>query len=101
SIVTILVKAQGGAFGRRVSRFERTAGNADQSAAVERRVFDCCLSLLCLLPGAHAVGHTLVEVERAHGSLYACQPHPLAYFVAHTGEGECDTLALQFFYRVQ
>jgi hypothetical protein len=47
-----------------------------------------------LLPGAHAVGHTFVEVGWADSSLYAADPHPLAYFVAHTGEGEADPLAL-------
>src|SRR2546427_13092447 len=40
------------------------------------------------LPGAHAVSHALVEVRRAHDSLYASEPHSLSHRVAHTGEGD-------------
>src|SRR5262249_53987950 len=47
-----------------------------------------------LLPGAHAIGHAVVEVGRAHDGLYAPEPHSLSYLVAHPGEGEADTLAL-------
>ncbi len=54
-----------------------------------------------LLPGAHAVGHAFVEVGRTNGSLYAPEPHPLPYFVAHAGEGEGDALALQLLDGVQ
>src|SRR6516162_5555154 len=53
------------------------------------------------LPGAHAVGHTFVEVGRADGGLYAAEAHPLPYFVAHSGEGEGYTLALQLLDEVQ
>jgi hypothetical protein len=49
-----------------------------------------------LLPGAHAIGHTFVEVGRAHDGLYTPEPHALPYVVAHMGEGERDALALQF-----
>ena len=48
-----------------------------------------------LLPGAHAIGQTFVEVARAHEGLYASKPHSLSYLVAHPGEGEGDALALQ------
>src|SRR5215471_6127107 len=53
------------------------------------------------LPGAHAVGHTLVEVSRADGGLYACQPESLSDFVAHPGKGEGDASALQLLDRAQ
>ncbi len=29
-----------------------------------------------LLPGAHVVGHTFVEIGRPDGHLYAPEPHP-------------------------
>ena len=48
-----------------------------------------------------AVGHALVEVDRPHDSLYAPTPHLLAYFVAYAGEGEGDSLALQFSDEIQ
>ena len=48
-----------------------------------------------LLPGAHAIGQTFVEVARAHDGLYAPKPHSLSYLVANPGEGEGDALALQ------
>ncbi len=54
-----------------------------------------------LLPGEYTVGHTFVEIGRAYGSLYPPEPHPLPYFVAHTGQGEGDTLALQLLDKVQ
>lgn len=56
---------------------------------------ECSIEAFSLLPCAHAVGHTLVEVGRADDSLYARLPHPLPYFVADTGEGEGGALALQ------
>ena len=46
-------------------------------------------------PSAHAVGHTLIEVSRADGGLYACEPKPLSDLVAHPGKGEGDAPALQ------
>src|SRR5215471_5215079 len=53
------------------------------------------------LPGPHAVGHTLVEVSRADGGLYACEPESLSDFVAHPGKGEGDASALQLLDRAQ
>src|ERR1700752_1336542 len=53
------------------------------------------------LPGAHAVGHTFVEVGRADGSLYAREPHLFPYFGAYTSEGKGDALAAQLFDLVQ
>src|SRR5215472_11278620 len=50
-----------------------------------------------MLPGPHAVGHAFVEVGRAHHSLDAPAPKPLAHFVADPGEGEGDSLALKLF----
>ena len=38
-----------------------------------------------LLPGTHAIGHTFVEVGRAHDGLYASEAHALPYVIAHTG----------------
>src|SRR5271156_654429 len=54
-----------------------------------------------LLPSAHAVGHTFVKVGRPDDGLYAREPQPLSDFVAHSGKGEGDPLALQLFDRVQ
>src|SRR5262245_19119071 len=54
-----------------------------------------------LLPGAHAIGHTVVEVGRAHDGLYAPEPQALPDVVAHTREGEGDALALQLLDEVQ
>src|SRR5262249_44544421 len=54
-----------------------------------------------LLPGAHAIGHTFVEVGRAHDGLHASEAHALPDVVAHTGDGEGDALALQFLDEVQ
>ena len=54
-----------------------------------------------LLPGAHTIGHTFVEVGRAYDGLYTSKPHALPHMVAHTGEGERDALALQLLDDVQ
>ena len=54
-----------------------------------------------LLPGAHAIGHTFVEVGRAHNDLYAPKPQSLSYLVSHAGEGERDASALQLLDDVQ
>src|SRR2546427_1181827 len=53
------------------------------------------------LPGAHAIGHTVVEARRAHDSLYASEPHSLSHRVAHTGEGDGYTSALRLLDGVQ
>ena len=72
------------------------AGSGIRCTILRRRVAAGTASRLSLLlPGAHAVGHTFVEVSRTDDSLYAPEPHPLSYLVAHAGEGEGDTLALQ------
>jgi CorA-like Mg2+ transporter protein len=55
------------------------------------------VALFLLLPGAHAVGNAFVEIGRPDDRLYAREPHPLSYFVAHTGEGEDNASALQLF----
>src|SRR5271163_2195604 len=54
-----------------------------------------------LLPSAHAIGHTFVEVRWPDDGLYAREPQPLSDFVAHSDKGEGDPLALQLFDRVQ
>src|SRR6516165_1344036 len=53
------------------------------------------------LPGPHAIGHPLVEVRRAHDRLDAPEPHPLADWVAHTGERDTDAAALRLLDEVQ
>src|SRR5690242_9329742 len=57
--------------------------------------------LLSLSPCAHPVGHTLVKVGRTHNSFYTSEPHPVSYFVAHSGEGDSQALALQLLDGVQ
>jgi hypothetical protein len=51
-----------------------------------RRLHQLCAMLLSqsylLLPGAHAIGHTFMEVGRAHDGLYTPKPHLLSYLVA-------------------
>src|SRR6516165_5812076 len=53
------------------------------------------------LRGAHAVGHTFVEVGRAHDGFQARKSHALPDMVAHTGECQGDPLALHLLDDVQ
>ena len=46
------------------------------------------------LQGAHPICYPLMEVRRAHDSLYPGKPHIVSDNVAHTRESEGDTLAL-------
>src|SRR5262249_25732231 len=59
------------------------------------------IDLFLPLPGAHAVGHTLIEVSRADGGLYACEPKRLSDFIAPPGKGEGNPPALQLLDRTQ
>src|SRR5215469_14398101 len=68
---------------------------------ISSTVSRACLGPRLPLPGAHAVGHTFVEVGRSDDSLDAPNPHPLSYFVAHPGEGEGDASALQLLDEIQ
>src|SRR4029077_11879791 len=59
------------------------------------------VALFLPLPGAYPVGHPFVEVSRTDDSLYATEPKPLSYFVAHAGEGEGNPLRLELLDGVQ
>jgi hypothetical protein len=55
------------------------------------------------LPSAHAVGDTFVEVDRADGGLYSCEPKPLWYFVKYPGESAAfvfDTASIKSAYHM-
>src|SRR5262245_30601296 len=58
--------------------------------------------VVCLaLPRAYAIGHTFMEVLRAHCGLDPRESHSLATLIADTNEGDGDPLALQLLDRVQ
>ena len=49
------------------------------------------------LQGAHTICYPLMEVRRAHDSLYPGKPHIVSDNVAHTRESEGDTLGFVAF----
>src|SRR5262245_651345 len=58
--------------------------------------------VVCLaLPRAYAIGHTFVEVVRAHCGLDPREPQSLAHLITDTSEGDGDPLALQLLDRAQ
>jgi hypothetical protein len=71
-----------------VSRSDAEAQSVAQRFEVDLRGPLDSVDTFLLLPGAHTVGHTLMEVGRPDGSDNSAEPHWLPYLVAHAGEGE-------------
>ena len=55
------------------------------------------LRVALLLPSAHPICDSFIEIKRAHDSLYIGTPHVVSDSVAHARKREADTSLLQLF----